>query len=231
MKRTALAAFLASLALAGSAADTRESRPVSGFHALSMGASADVEVIQDGTESLSIEGSPEALSKIETVVREGTLEFRYKRDSRIRNAERVRAVVHARDMDAIAISGSGNLKSAALEADALKLSISGSGDMDIGRVTAKQASLSISGSGHIDAAGTAEALKARISGSGTIRTPKLETQRAEVNIAGSGDVTVWAKRELATAISGVGKVRYYGDPAITRSVRGVGSVERVAANP
>lgn len=231
MKRTALLAFAASLAFAANAADNRENRPVSGFHALSMGAAVDVEVVQDGTESLSIEGPAETLAKIETVVHEGTLEFRYKRDSRMHDPERVRAVVHARAMDAIAISGSGNVKSAALKADALTLSISGSGDMDIGRVTARQASLSISGSGHIEAAGSVDELKTRISGSGSIKAPKLETQRTDVSIAGSGNATVWAKRSLATSISGVGKVRYYGDPAIAQSVRGVGSVERVAANP
>lgn len=232
MKATALLAVLAALALPAAAADTRENRPVSGFHAISMGAVVDVEVIQDGTESLTIEGDPETLARIETAVRDGTLEFRYRRDgARIDHHGRVHAVVHARDMDAIAISGAGNVKSAALRADALGLSISGSGDMNIDRVTAARATLAISGSGNMNVAGSAGELKARISGSGSIKAPKLEAQRAEVSISGAGNATVWAKRELATAISGVGNVRYYGDPTLSKSVRGVGSVQRVAANP
>jgi hypothetical protein len=231
MNRIAIAAVLACLALPAAAADTRENRPVSGFHAISMGAAVDVEVIQDGTESLSLEGDAETLAKLDTAVRDGTLEFRFKPDTNSRNHGRIHAVVHARDMDAVAISGSGNLKSAALKADSLKLSISGSGDMRIDRVAARQASIAISGSGNMNVGGSAEELKARISGSGNIKAPRLETQRADVSISGAGDATVWAKQRLATAISGVGKVRYYGDPAVAKSVRGVGSVERVAANP
>jgi len=231
MNRIAIAAVLAGLALPAAAADTRESRTVSGFHALSMGAVLDVDVIQDGTESLLLEGDPEVLSRIETAVREGTLEFRYKPDTRIHSHGRVHAVVHARDMDSIAISGAGNVRSASLKADSLRLAISGSGDVGIDRVAAKQTSLAISGSGNMTLAGTAEELKARISGSGSIKAARLETQRADVGISGSGNATVWAKQNLATAIAGVGNVRYYGDPAVAKTVRGVGHVERVAANP
>jgi hypothetical protein len=232
MRPTALVASLAlCLALSAAAAGTREDRPVSGFHAISMGAVLDVEVVQDGSEALSIEGDPELLSKIETAVRDGTLEFRYKRDSRVNSHGRVRATVHARDMDAIAISGAGNVRSAALEGGSMRLSISGSGDMDIGRLRASEASVTISGSGDVSVAGNVEALKARISGSGSVKAPKLEAQRAEVTISGAGNATVWAKRELVTAISGVGSVRYYGDPSVTKTVRGVGHVERIAADP
>jgi hypothetical protein len=233
MNRTALAAsFAFCLAASALAAGTREDRPVSGFHALSMGAVVDVDVIQDGKESLTLEGDPETLARIDTAVRDGTLEITYKRESRNYNTHgRVHAVVHARDMDAIALSGAGNVRSDALEGDSMTLSISGSGDMDIGRITAKRASLSISGSGNMKVAGAAEDLKARISGSGDIKAAKLETQRAEIAIAGAGNATLWAKQRLATSISGVGNVRYYGDPEIRKSVHGVGHVERVAANP
>lgn len=231
MNRTAIAAVLACLASSAAAVQTRENRPVSGFHALSMATVADVELIQDGTESLSLEGDAEVLAKIETVVRDGTLELRDKRDTQPRNHRRVHAVVHARDMDAVAISGAGKLHAASLKTDALKLSISGSGDVDIARVAAKRASLAISGSGNMELAGGVDELKARISGSGSIDAPKLEARRAEVDIAGAGSATVWARDQLATAISGVGNVRYYGDPAVAKSIRGVGHVQRVAANP
>lgn len=228
--RLALVAFLA-LATAAIAADRREERPATGFHAVAMAINMNLEVIQDGTESLTLEGDPDVLADVETFVRDGTLDFRYRRDSRMRSHKRINAVVHARDMDAIALSGSGNLRSRALKADALTLSISGSGDVDIGQVTASKASLSISGSGNMKLAGRADALAVRISGSGDIAAPKLETQRTEVSISGSGRATVWAKRELATAISGAGTVRYYGDPTVAKAVRGIGHIERVAANP
>lgn len=227
----AAALFACSLAFAAFADGTRETRAVSGFHAISTGVAMDLEVIQDGSESLSLEGDAEVLSKIDTTVANGTLEFRYKPQTRVDSHQRVRGVVHARRMDAIALAGAGNVHAASLQADALALSISGSGDMDIARIAAKSAAVSISGSGNLGLAGKAVALEVRISGSGAVNAPRLETQRAQVDIAGSGNATVWASQQLAAAISGVGNVRYYGDPHLARAIRGVGRVERIAANP
>jgi hypothetical protein len=233
MNRTPLAALVVafSLALPAVAADRREERPVSGFHAIAMGVDMDLEVIQDGTESLVLEGDAEVLAKIDTFVKDGTLDIMYKRGSRTHAAKRVHAVVHARDMDALALSATGRIRAPALKSDAFALSISGSGDVEIGRLVAARAQLGISGSGNVSVAGRADDLTARISGSGDIEAPRLETQRAQVNIAGSGRATVWARQQLATAISGAGTVRYYGDPSLAKSVRGAGHVERVAANP
>ena len=222
-------ALAAGFALAANAA--REERPVSGFHAIAAGVNVELEVIQDGAESLALEGDAEVLAIVETGVRNGTLELRYKRDARMSSPPRIKAVVHARDMDAIALSGVGKVRSASLHAEAMMLAVSGSGDMDIATLAAKKAHLAISGSGNVRVAGRVDELDARISGSGNIEAAKLEAQRADVKIAGAGRATVWARQQLATAISGVGTVRYYGDPTLAKSIAGVGRVERVAANP
>jgi hypothetical protein len=231
MNRIAIAAVATLLALPAAAAQTRENRPVSGFHALSVGAVLDVDVVQDGTESLTLQGDPEVLSKIESVVHDGRLQLRYRPQTRVRDHPRVHAVVHARELDAVSLAGAGHVRADSLKSDALALSISGSGDMDIGRLAARRASLSISGSGDMRVAGNANELEVRISGSGSVGAAKLEARRGDVKIAGAGDATVWVKERLATAISGVGNVRYYGDPSIAKSIRGVGHVTRVASNP
>jgi putative autotransporter adhesin-like protein len=222
-------ALAAGFALAANAA--REERPVNGFHAIAAGVNVELEVIQDGTESLALEGDADALASVETAVRNGTLELRYQRDARMSSPPRIKAVVHARDMDAIALSGVGKVHSPSLRAETMTLAVSGSGDMDIATLAAKKAQLAISGSGNLHLAGHVDEMSARISGSGNIDAAKLEAQRGDVKIAGAGRATVWARRQLATAISGVGTVRYYGDPTLAKSIAGVGRVERVAANP
>ena len=227
----ATALLACAFAFAAFAGSTQETRAVAGLHAISMGIAMDLDVIQDGTESLTLEGDPEVLAKIDTSVWNGTLEFQYKPHTRVDSHRRVHGVVHARRVDAIALSGSGNVRAPSLEADSLALSISGSGDLGVERLAAKRASLSISGSGNVSVAGKADDLEVRISGSGAVKAARLEAQRAQVNIAGSGNATVWAKQQLAAAISGVGNVRYYGDPQLARAIRGVGHIERIAANP
>jgi hypothetical protein len=231
MNRIVLAVLATLLVLPAAAAQTRENRPVSGFHALSVAAVLDVDVVQDGTESLTLEGDADVLSRIESVVQEGRLQLRYRPGTRLRDHARAHAVVHARTLDAVSLAGAGKVRADSLKSDALALSISGSGDMDIGRIAAQRASLAISGSGDMRLAGNAGELKVRISGSGSVDAAKLEARRGDVKIAGAGDATVWVREQLATSISGVGDVRYYGDPSVAKSIRGVGHVTRIASNP
>ena len=233
MKRLIALAFATTLAAAASAADRREDRAVSGFNAIGASVNIDLEVIQDGTESLRLEGDEEVLARTETFVRDGTLHIQYKRDhgNSWRSPSRIHGVVHARDVNAIALASSGKVRSASLKADSLALSISGSGDMDIAQLAAREATLAISGSGNVSLVGRAEQLQARISGSGDIKAGRLEAERVQVRISGSGKATVWAKQQLATSIAGAGDVRYYGDPTLTKSISGSGRIERLAANP
>lgn len=233
MKRIIAAAFAVSLAGAAAAANRSEERPVAGFHAIGTAVNIELEVIQDGTESLRLEGSEEVLARVETFVRDGTLHIQYTRDneSARRSPSRIHGVLHARDVDAIALASSGTIRSPSLEAETMALSISGSGDMDIAQLAARKATLAISGSGNVALAGRADEVQARISGSGDIKAARLEAQRVQVKISGSGKATVWAKQQLATSIAGAGDVRYYGDPALTKSISGSGRIERLAANP
>jgi len=231
-KRTAFIALAAcSLAACATAADRRDDRQVSGFNALALGANVRLEVIQDGSESLDLQGDAETLDKIETYVKDGTLHINYRRGTENWSNKGVSGVLHAKNLDKVALSGTGQIHSRALKGDSLAVAVSGTGDVNIGDVQAKSARLSVSGTGTVSVAGRAEELQARISGTGDVKAAKLETQRADVSIAGTGDATVWAREKLAAAVSGMGSVRYYGDPGVTQRVAGLGSVKRIAATP
>lgn len=230
--RFALLALLAcALATAAGAADRRENRTVSGFTAISLGANVNLDVIQDGTESLMVEGDERILDILETFVKDGTLNIRYRHGTRTWSPTRVHAVVHARRVDGLALAATGDIRSPSISGDSLTVSVAGSGNVDIAQLAVKKAELAIGGSGDIAVSGRADELQASISGSGDLKASKLETRRAAVSIAGAGDATVWAIEQLAATISGAGTVRYYGDPGVVKSVRGMGDVRRVAAAP
>ncbi|HET7402082.1 MAG TPA: head GIN domain-containing protein [Usitatibacter sp.] len=232
MFRTALIALAAcSLAACATAADRRDDRQVSGFNALALGANVKLEVVQDGSESLDLQGDAETLDRIETYVKDGTLHINYRRGTHVLSDRGVTGVLHARTLDRVALSGTGQIHSRALKGESLAVAVSGTGDIDIGDVQARSAKVSVSGTGTVSVAGRTEELQARISGTGDVKAAKLETQRAEVSIAGTGDATVWAREKLAAAVSGMGSVRYYGDPGVTQRVAGLGSVKRIAATP
>jgi hypothetical protein len=89
----------------------------------------------------------------------------------------------------------------------------------------------VSGSGHASVAGDVERLEVAISGTGTVVAERLHARRASISISGSGRATAWPGESLEARISGVGEIRYYGDPVVDKHIAGVGSVTRVGAAP
>ena len=207
--RTSALAALLFASLAAQAADTRENRPVTDFTELGVAAPVDVHVTQGDTHALMLEGDPEVLARIETVVENGRLKIRSLKGQHGWNSHRkITARVTARRIDALAIAGAGDITAPSITGESLKVSIAGSGDVRVG--------------------GRVDGLTASIAGSGDIKAAELEAQKVKVTIAGSGDVTVRARQALSVNVSGSGDVRYYGDPTVEKSIMGSGSVRRAS---
>jgi hypothetical protein len=209
----------------------RQTRPASGFTGIGLSAPLKVELTQGDTESLVLEGEPEALANIETVVDNGILMIRSRSKVNFGRTPKMRAYVTAKNIESLRISGSGDISTPSLRSNALKIGISGSGDIRIGTLAAASLDVAVSGSGDVTVAGKTDRIVAGIAGSGDVKAGKLETREAKVSIAGSGDITLWTKESLTVKIAGSGDVRYYGDPALTKTVAGAGSVRRMGLSP
>ena len=218
--RTALlAAFVCGATLAaaesvdGSGKAATETRNVTGFHGVGLSVPGKLEIVPGDAEKLVISADDNILPLIETTVERGELRIRWRERGHLNVHTRttIRMTLTAKAVDALAISGSG--------------------DILANTVDAKSMQVSISGSGNVVLAGKAQDLRVDISGSGDVKAGKLEAQSARVSIAGSGDATVWARESLRVSVAGSGDVRYYGDPAVQRTVAGSGSVRRAGAAP
>ena len=230
LRHIALIAFTA--VSLGALADV-QNRPVSGFNAVRLSVPAKIELIQGGTEALEIEGSAEDLSKVETVVENGTLHIRtVERERKNWNWNpKLRITLNARNVDSLAISGSGDIQAKSLRTGALKLAISGSGDIRIPALESDSTVVAISGSGDVRLGGRTGSVTSQISGSGDLKAERLEARNVTVSISGAGDVAVWAREALQVRIAGSGDVRYFGDPSVEKRIMGSGSVKRMGASP
>lgn len=74
--------------------------------------------------------------------------------------------------------------------------------------------------------GIADELDATISGAGYLNAIDLKTKRTDCNIEGACAASVYATETLNATISGVGKIRYKGDPQVNKKVEGIGLVSR-----
>jgi hypothetical protein len=226
------ATVLALATVAAGAADTRETRSVSGFRGISLAIPARLELIQGDTESFAMEGPAEDLARVEVEVnKSGVLEI-YRKDRTWSSWHpKIRITVNAKNVESLGISGSGDISAKTVRSPTLTLAISGSGDIRIPAVDTESAHMSISGSGDIEVSGKARSVKSNISGSGGVKAKGLEARTVSVKIAGSGDVAVWARDSLDVTIAGAGDVRYYGDPTVDKRVVGSGSVKRLGPSP
>lgn len=139
---------------------------------------------------------------------------------------RVRYHLKVRNLEEMALQGSGAISCNGLRGSACRMRISGSGRIVVGGLDEGTVETRISGSGNITCSGAAQAFEARISGSGD-RAEGLECRRAATRISGSGDISVHATESLNVGISGSGRVSYAGEPRVDTHISGSGRVRRL----
>jgi hypothetical protein len=72
--------------------------------------------------------------------------------------------------------------------------------------------------------GISDELYARISGAGYLNAINLKTKKCDIKIEGVGAGSVYSTDFLDATISGVGKIRYKGDPKVFKKIEGIGVV-------
>ena len=214
----------------GTALYDSENRQVGPFNTITSAGAFDVFVTMGTKESLRLEGDKDVISKIETVVENGNLKIRTKK-----NAERlwgssfgkVRVYITAKALKGVHLSGSGNIKvDGNVKANDFSSRISGSGTIRL-NLNAEKYSAAVSGSGELIVSGSAEIVDIAISGSGDFQGEKLRTSNANIKISGSGDVSIHADEILNAAVSGSGNIMYAGNAQVNSRTSGSGKVKRL----
>jgi hypothetical protein len=216
----------------GSGKIVHQARDVVHFSGLALSLPGNVEIhAGSGREGLTIEADDNLLPLIETVVEDGTLKIRAKRDANLRTRN-LKVVVQARDIDRLLLAGSGNIDADAVRGGRVRFDVGGSGSIKVRRVEGESVNVNLGGSGNLKAVdGTARSISISIGGSGNVDLAHVRTENASVTVAGSGDATLWVRDSLSLTVAGSGDVNYYGDPQISKSVVGSGNVRRLGASP
>jgi len=189
--------------LNGSGVSATQTREVGEFRSVSVNGSGAVRVKLGEAPSVRVITDDNLIEHVRTRVECGALVVDWERGS---YSPKVALVVEisAPSLEAVSLSGSGDLTFSGLDGGSFSASIAGSG--------------SVSGSGKC------HRLSLSLAGSGDLRVDDVVARWVEVDIAGSGSAYVHAHDRLDVSISGSGDVRYRGKPAISRSIAGSGSV-------
>jgi hypothetical protein len=230
--RTLKTLFAAGLLIAATnfaKADTQD-RHLTGFNAVSVAGSYDVQITQGASESVKVDAPADVIDRIVTEVQGGVLKIYTKKGTNWswNGNKKMIVYVSIKDISNVSLAGSGDVSfKDGLKATSLKIKLTGSGNIT-GKVSVKSLESDLAGSGDITLSGHADNSVISVVGSGDFTGDNLITTNTQVRVAGSGDAKVNAVDKLEAAVIGSGDIYYKGTAKnVSSSKAGSGTVSRM----
>lgn len=233
MKTTVLLILLYLIAYpASNAFAEEEERDVPSFSEIALRIPAKVYVEQGENQSVEIVAKSTTLEEIITEVRDRSLQIKFPAKNYLwKKFEpgKIEIYITVPEIDALFVSGSGDIIADEVEARIIELTVSGSGDILVEELNAKRVSTSVSGSGDItiNEGGVADDFTAQISGSGDVKAVGFEASDVVVRISGSGNCSITTNGSIKARVAGSGNINYKGNPQVDSSVAGSGRVKKI----
>lgn len=203
---------------------TARTYAATGFTAVDLRGSDDVDIKIGEAFSVRAEGGSKILDKLDIRVDGTTLRVARKDSDNWSwhdGGGGVKVSITMPRLTAASVAGSGDLTADRAEGD-FSGDVAGSGNLKVGEIKGGAVKLDIAGSGNITVAGTATSLHADTAGSGDIDAKGLTATSAKVSIAGSGNVRGTVNGEADVSIMGSGDVDLGGGAKCRVSSMGSG---------
>ncbi len=111
--------------------------------------------------------------------------------------------------------------------DKLSFRVSGAADIEL-EVSVDDLQTRVSGAGNLNFSGTTIKHYIALSGASNLRAENLKSKDTRISMSGAGSAHVHASDRLQASLSGIGSIRYYGNPGEVKIDKsGLGSVKAV----
>ncbi len=196
------------------------------FESLKISGIFKVHLTEGSSPYIKIETDENIQEYITVEVRNNTLYLGMDKGSY--DPSRLEVYITANPLKKIDISGAASLTSETiLTGETLMIITSGASNADI-EIQSEKLKTRVSGAGKINIRGETSQHDIQISGVASINCRELYTEKTKLSISGAGSARVHATESLDATVSGVGSVRYSGDPENVRtSTSGAGSIKPV----
>jgi hypothetical protein len=189
--------------LVGSGTLASQTRDVPAFAAVELTGATNVTVGVGGATSVVVSGDDNLLSHVTTEVEDGMLAIGT--EGSFQTTAPLSVTVSTPSLDAVELTGSGEVVVTGVEGPSFDATLSGSGVLL--------------------ATGMADRLDATLSGSGDLRLEELVASQASAVVSGTGRLDVHATESLDASVTGAGEIVYRGEPVhLTESVTGTGTI-------
>lgn len=193
--------------ISGQGGTTTKTLQLNKIHSIGLGVSAYVYISKGAQQSIKIEGQSNIIDLINQEVNNGSWNIKF--DQKVRNYDKLKIYISLKDLQSLAIGGSGSI--------ILESAFNGLDKLDV----------AIGGNGKIDLQGDAKELSISIGGNGSVNATEMKVTECSVSIAGNGECEVDVDDNLSVSIAGMGNVSYKGSPRISQSIAGFGKVRRM----
>jgi hypothetical protein len=213
--------------ISGSGNVVKENRILRDIQEVSLNGGGNLIITQGTEEGMEIEAEDNLIQFFRIEVAGARLTIDSNPNSDLSPTEPINFYLRVKNINNIILKGSGNIQSESIKSDLFSMTLDGSGDIKIPKFRANSLIVSIPGSGDIRLSGSVIDQDITVGGSGNYFAKGLTSVTTKIKVSGSGSVEVQAKEALDANIKGSGLVRYSGNPKVTRSISGSGSVERI----
>jgi hypothetical protein len=226
--------LFALIGIANVYAQDKETRSLGNFSSISFEGAYDILLKEGSNTSIEIVSGDEILAKdIITEIKNDRLYVRLK-DNKGKNSnwkmngknDMPKITLTYQNLESIDNSGMINLKvDNKLKANKFSLSASGAGNFEVD-FEVNSLVVDMSGAMNLKFSGVATEQKYELSGAGSIEAYSLIGDKVTIDMSGAGSAKVHAKKSIDAEISGVGSIRYKGNPDKVRAENGIlGSIK------
>lgn len=211
----------------GNGTVVEEERSLENFSAITIEGSYTIE-LEQGAPGLTIRTDENLLPLIQTEVKRNTL--RLSNTQNIKGSDGVTIRIRYPELEKLEVGGAAKItNTGTMQTGSLEIEVRGAAMVDL-EMEVRKLELELSGASSVNFQGTARQLQADLSGAGNLEAYELQVRDAVVNLSGIGSAEVYVTDNLQAKVSGVGGIRFKGEPRnIQRQVSGVGSIEPASA--
>jgi hypothetical protein len=184
-----------------------QSRIVSVFSSLSISGYYNIHITIGNPQAVAIKVSSNLLPYIESTVKGKTLTVQTKKGYLLRPQGIPEVDIVVPKLNKITLSGNNHATVKAYSGDSLELNLAGYNEFEI--------------------QGVVNTLDLEISGSSSINAQNLLANKVEVNAVGNSKIYVNAKNSLKVTISGNGIVNFVGNPKVSQTINGSGTISKM----
>jgi hypothetical protein len=188
----------------GSGVAATQTREVAAFKRVELSGGNNVVVRVGEKQSVVVKADDNLLNRVTTHVKSGALVIGNTPGS-LSAKTPMSVEVNVPSLNAVALTGAGNILVSGIKTDSLTVTLSGAGNL-LG-------------------SGTARSLDITVSGVGNARFTQLDASKVHALVSGQGAIFVTATKSLDASVPGSGTITYAGNPQkVTKSVTGSGAI-------